>query len=155
MLSSARPSLPAEPGLAGRCPGAPRPWSWQIRVSGLGLGDRGLQGSIVPRSPAPHGPFCAAGPAGWSTAKRRDHLLGAERKMARPELGTTGSSAASAERVLSSTGTPRGCLEATGLGLGAFQGRRPEVTVGFTFLKFISFYFCVLSIAITPRPDFS
>lgn len=36
VLSSARPSLPAEPGLAGRCPGAPRPWSWQIRVSGLG-----------------------------------------------------------------------------------------------------------------------
>lgn len=135
--------------------GAPRPWSWQIRVSDLGLGGRGLQGSIMSRSPAARGPFCAAGRAGWSTAKRRDHLLGAERKMARPELGTVGGPASSAELVLYSTGTPRGCLEATGLGLGAFQGRRPKVTVGFTFLKFISCYLCVLSIATTRHPDFS
>lgn len=111
-----------------------------------------MQGSIVPWSPAPRGPFCVAGPAGWGTAKWRDHLPGAERKMARPELGTAGSPAASAERVLSSAGTPRGCLEATGLGLGAFQGRRPKVTVGFAFLKFTSFYVCVLSIAITLHP---
>ena len=75
--------------------------------------------------------------------------------MARPELGTVGGPALSAERVLYSTKTPRDCLEATGLGLGAFQGRRPKVMVGFAFLKLISCYFCVLSIATTRHPDFS
>lgn len=109
VLSSARPSLPAEQGLAGRRPGAPEPRSPETLVladQGLGSGPKrprvaGLHRAVESRTSRS---FLRRG--GWGTAKWRDHLPGAERKMARPELGTAGSPAASAERVLSSAGTP-------------------------------------------------